>query len=77
MKYIGTVLVISFLLAFLAINLVIGFTTELYWANLIYLGLVLTSIGVSRWFVYHGVSLAVFPYSSYFIGLSHQQDINR
>lgn len=77
MKYIGAVLLVSFLVAFTGVHILIGFTTEKYWANLVYLAFVVISIGVSRYVVYRAVSWAVFPYSSFFIGMSHQQDINR
>lgn len=65
-----------FVSTFAGIQIIIAYNCE-FWVNLIVAGAVLLSAMVMKPVIKLCISWAVFPYSNWLVGLSHEQDINR
>ncbi len=58
-------------LVFAAIQLIIGFTTDYHWANLIHFGIFLTMFLLVIYCASYIIMWAIFPYSNKLVGHLH------
>jgi hypothetical protein len=70
------IFLIVFFLTFASIQIIIAYNCE-HWVNLTFASAVLLSVVVMKPVIKLCISWAVFPYSNWLVGLSHEQDINR